>query len=57
MPTNTDPKRPGDEVRPGTPQSGENICRRCSGKGRQSDGKTCSECGGSGRITTLIGDA
>ncbi len=49
-------KKPGDEVRPGTAQSGESLCPACSGKG-EVKGKTCSECGGAGTVTTLVGDA
>ncbi len=51
-----DEKKPGDEVPPQTPQSGENICRRCQGAGKI-DGKPCPDCGGSGIVTTLVGDA
>ncbi len=49
-------KKPGDEVRPGTAQMGENLCPACSGKGEVS-GNTCSECDGAGTVTTLVGDA
>lgn len=47
---------PGDEVKPGTPQSGEHLCPACSGFGDVA-GAPCSQCGGSGRITALVGDA
>jgi RecJ-like exonuclease len=47
-------KKPGDEVRPGTARSGENLCPACSGKG-EVNGKTCSECSGAGTVTTLVG--
>lgn len=40
---------PGDEAAPGTPGTGENLCRTCGGSGRQ-DGKTCPVCGGSGKV-------
>ena len=50
------PKNPGDEVPPGTPQSGEQLCRRCHGSG-EADGKPCPDCGGSGMVTTLVGEA
>ena len=43
-----------DTVPPGTPGSGEDICRKCRGAG-EVDGKTCSECGGTGKVTTGIG--
>ncbi len=49
-------KKPGDEVKPGTGQSGENVCPTCSGKG-QVDNKPCPDCGGTGTVTTLVGDA
>ena len=55
----TDPKEtPGnvDEVEPGTPGSGENVCRRCGGGGQLSD-KPCPDCGGSGKVVTPIGGA
>jgi DnaJ-class molecular chaperone len=41
---------PGDEAAPGTPGSGENLCRRCNGKGRTQDGAECPECGGTGTV-------
>ncbi|MDW6023608.1 hypothetical protein SAZ10_17810 [Mesorhizobium sp. BAC0120] len=44
----------GDEVAAGTPGSGENICRRCSGTGKVNDAP-CPECGGSGKVITPIG--
>lgn len=46
--TKTGPSNP-EAVKPGTPGSGENICRRCGGVGRIAD-STCPECGGSGKI-------
>jgi DnaJ-class molecular chaperone len=48
--------KPGDEVAPGTPQSGEAICPQCAGAGRVADA-VCPSCGGSGKITALVGDA
>ena len=51
-----DPKKPADEVQPGTPQSGDNTCRRCGGSGRVDD-RSCPDCDGTGTVTTLIGDA
>jgi len=56
MPDDPRSQKPGDEVPPGTPQSGENLCRRCAGTG-QLEGRPCSDCGGSGVVTTLVGDA
>ena len=48
---------PGDEVPPGSPDSGEATCPACKGTGRVEGGKSCDSCGGSGKITQLIGDA
>jgi hypothetical protein len=45
-----------DAVPPGTPGSGENVCRRCAGTGKV-NGETCPECGGSGKVVTAIGGA
>ena len=52
----TDRKKSGDEVAPGTAQSGENVCRRCKGTGRIED-EPCPDCGGSGKVVVLVGDA
>ena len=43
------PEAPGDEASPGTPGTGENICRHCGGSGEH-DGKTCPVCGGTGKV-------
>ncbi|RWL19814.1 MAG: hypothetical protein EOR57_13800 [Mesorhizobium sp.] len=43
-----------DEVPPGTPGAGEHMCHRCAGTG-MIDGRTCPECGGTGKVTTPIG--
>jgi DnaJ-class molecular chaperone len=48
--------RPDDEVAPGTPQSGEAPCRACMGSGRV-EGNPCPHCGGTGKVTVLVGDA
>ncbi|HEX2726126.1 MAG TPA: hypothetical protein VHN20_09930 [Beijerinckiaceae bacterium] len=50
-----DPKKPGDEVPPGTPQSGEANCRRCHGSGVEAE--PCPDCGGSGMVVVLVADA
>ena len=47
---------PGDEAPPGTPGTGENICRECNGSGKQ-DGDACPVCGGSGKVVEGIGGA
>lgn len=45
---------PGDEAPPGTPGSGENVCRGCGGSGKLAGGD-CPMCGGSGKVTAGIG--
>lgn len=45
---------PGDDARPGTPATGEDICPDCKGSGRLS-GRACPTCGGTGRIVEGIG--
>ena len=49
-------KNPGDEVPPGTPGTGENVCPRCGGSGKQG-ASACSDCGGTGRVNVNVGDA
>lgn len=34
--------------------AGEHMCHRCAGTG-MIDGRTCPECGGTGKVTTPIG--
>ena len=46
---------PGDEAAEGTPGSGEDICRKCHGKGTLGSGMECPDCGGTGRIIEGIG--
>ena len=48
---------PGDEAAPGTPGTGEDVCRCCGGSGKMEGGKTCDECGGTGKVTVGIGGA
>jgi DnaJ-class molecular chaperone len=48
--------RPGDEVRPGTPGSGDDVCPRCGGSGKLA-GTDCETCAGTGMITRAIGGA
>lgn len=50
------PMAPGDEAPPGTPGTGENVCRMCGGKGTVS-GRTCPDCQGSGKVIEGIGGA
>jgi DnaJ-class molecular chaperone len=47
---------PGDQVPPGTPGAGENVCPRCAGKGRI-DGQRCITCNGTGFVMEAIGGA
>jgi len=48
--------KPGDEVPPGTFHSGENVCRRCHGSGKL-EREPCPDCAGTGKVTTMIGEA
>jgi hypothetical protein len=45
---------PGDEARPGTPGSGEDVCPDCRGSGRL-EGRACPTCGGTGKVIQGIG--
>lgn len=47
---------PGDEAPPGTPGTGENLCRHCNGTGEH-DGAPCPVCDGTGKVTEGIGGA
>jgi DnaJ-class molecular chaperone len=49
-------RNPGDEARPGSPQTGEAPCPACSGKGKRED-QPCPDCGGTGLVTVIVGDA
>ena len=40
----------GDEAPPGTPGTGENLCRHCNGTGEH-DGIPCPVCDGTGKVT------
>jgi hypothetical protein len=46
---------PGDEAKPGTPGTGEDLCEMCGGSGKLEGGKTCPECEGTGRVVRGIG--
>ena len=48
---------PGDEARPGTPGTGEDLCPECNGSGKTARGEPCGNCSGSGRIVRGIGGA
>jgi DnaJ-class molecular chaperone len=56
MTVSTDGTAPGDEAAPGTPSTGENLCRACNGSGKQGE-EPCPECEGSGKIIEGIGGA
>ena len=45
---------PGDEAPPGTPGSGEAVCRDCGGSGRDRAGP-CAACQGTGKVNVGIG--
>jgi hypothetical protein len=47
---------PADEAMPGTPGTGEDVCRTCGGTG-QLNGGACPDCDGTGKITVGIGGA
>ena len=49
-------RNPGDEARPGSKQSGDQVCPACDGTGRV-DEAACPDCGGTGRVTVIVGDA
>jgi len=44
---------PGDELPPGAPGGGENICYVCDGSGRQGD-RPCHQCGGTGKVIQSV---
>lgn len=48
--------KPGDEGNPGAPQTAENSCRRCGGKGIL-NGSPCPDCDGTGLVAEIVGDA
>ncbi|MDQ9170553.1 hypothetical protein Q8A64_09025 [Oxalobacteraceae bacterium R-40] len=46
---------PGDDAPPGTPGTGEDICRVCRGTGKLENGSDCPNCGGTGKVVEGIG--
>jgi len=56
LPESTD-TNPGDEVPPGSPASGENVCPECHGSGKLPGKGECPNCGGTGKIIQGIGGA
>jgi DnaJ-class molecular chaperone len=49
--------KPGDEAKPGTPGTGEDVCPKCNGKGKTARGDKCPSCDGTGKIVRGIGGA
>jgi hypothetical protein len=47
---------PGDQAPPGSPNAGENFCRKCSGKGTV-NGEPCQYCAGTGKVVEGVGGA
>lgn len=45
---------PEDVAPPGTPGTGESICRVCGGSG-QHDGAACANCSGTGKVIVGVG--
>jgi DnaJ-class molecular chaperone len=45
---------PGDDAKPGTPGTGENLCPECNGAGRIGD-VPCQNCGGTGIVVEGVG--
>ena len=55
VPPGSDPRmHPGDELPPGAPGGGENLCLRCGGSGRTQDGGQCQNCGGTGKVIESV---
>lgn len=50
-------RNPGDEAAPGSFQTGEATCPECHGSGKKDGQKICSNCGGTGMIVKIVGDA
>ena len=48
---------PGDQAPPGSTQTGENVCPKCNGKGTLAGGGRCENCGGTGKVIEIVGDA
>ncbi|MET0530781.1 MAG: hypothetical protein ABW003_21000 [Microvirga sp.] len=52
----SDKPNPGDQAKPGTPGTGENVCPECKGAGRIGMA-SCPNCGGTGKIIEGVGGA
>jgi DnaJ-class molecular chaperone len=51
-----DRRNPGDQARPGSPQTGTVPCPDCGGSGKRED-RACTNCGGTGQVVQIVGDA
>lgn len=56
-PTEAGVRNPGDEAAPGSFQTGEETCPECHGSGKKPDRTLCANCGGTGMIVKIVGDA
>lgn len=50
-------RHPGDEAAPGSFQTGEETCPECHGSGKKEDQAACANCGGTGTVVRIVGDA
>lgn len=50
-------RNPGDEAMPGSFQTGEETCPECHGRGKKEDQTPCANCGGTGMVVRIVGDA
>jgi RecJ-like exonuclease len=46
--------RPGDQAKPGTPGTGENVCPDCKGTGKVGE-RACETCKGTGVVIEGVG--
>jgi DnaJ-class molecular chaperone len=56
MPEPNPDMNPGDEAKPGTAGTGEDVCPTCHGSGKV-EGASCKTCGGTGKVIRAIGGA
>ena len=54
---NAPQRNPSDEAAPGTPQTGDAVCPECKGSGVSDAGVACKNCGGTGSVIQIVGDA
>ncbi|WP_181708358.1 hypothetical protein [Chthonobacter rhizosphaerae] len=54
MTDDTPKPAPGDQAKPGTPGTGENVCPDCRGTGRLDD-RPCPTCDGTGVVVDGVG--